>query len=75
MKTGMLWFDNDPQRNLIEKIQQAADYYQQKYGSQPTLCFVHPKLKDIAFEISINLEVKFNQAISPDHIWIGTRTY
>ncbi|PKN88166.1 MAG: hypothetical protein CVU46_01820 [Chloroflexi bacterium HGW-Chloroflexi-8] len=75
MKTGMLWFDNDPQRNLIEKIHQAADYYQQKYGSQPTLCFVHPKLKDIVFEIGINMEVKFNLAISPDHIWIGTRTY
>ncbi len=75
MKTGMLWFDNDPQRKLIEKIQQAASYYQQKYGSQPTLCFVHPKLKDIVFELDENLEVKFNQAISPDHIWIGTRTF
>ncbi len=75
MKTGMLWFDNDPHRNPIEKIQQAADYYQQKYGSQPTLCFVHPVLKDIAFEVGINLEVKFNQSISPDHIWIGNGTF
>lgn len=75
MKTGMLWFDNDPHRNLREKIQQAANYYQQKYGSQPTVCFVHPRLQEIAFETDINLEVKFNQAISPDHIWIGTRTF
>lgn len=75
MKTGMLWFDNDPHRKLIEKIQQAASYYQQKYGSQPTLCFVHPKLQDIVFEMDDSLEVKFNQAISPDHIWIGTRAF
>ncbi len=75
MKTGMLWFDNDPQRNLREKIQQAAVYYQQKYGSQPTVCFVHPRLSDITFETDINLEIKFNQAISPDHIWIGTRAF
>ncbi len=75
MKTGMLWFDNDPHRNLREKIQQAAVYYQQKYGSQPTVCFVHPRLSDINFETDINLEIKFNQAISPDHIWIGTRAF
>lgn len=75
MKTGMLWFDNDPHRNLLEKIQQAASYYQQKYGTQPTVCFVHPRLQDISFESDLNLEVKFNQAISPDHIWIGTRTF
>ncbi|OJX46032.1 MAG: hypothetical protein BGO78_03870 [Chloroflexi bacterium 44-23] len=75
MKTGMLWFDNDPRRNLREKIHEAAIYYQQKYGNQPTVCFVHPRLKDITFETDINLEIKFNQAISPDHIWIGTQAF
>jgi hypothetical protein len=75
MTTGMLWFDNDPQRKITEKINQAARYYLLKYGSQPTLCFVHPKLQDTSFENELGLEVQYNAAISPDHIWIGSRSY
>ena len=73
MTTGMLWFDNDPQRKINEKINQAAKYYQQKYGSRPNLCFVHPKLQETSFENEFELEVQFNVTISPDHIWIGSR--
>ncbi len=75
MATGMLWFDNDPQLKITEKINQAAKYYQQKYGSWPTLCFVNPNLNDSSFENEFELEVQFNYAISPDHIWIGAKAF
>lgn len=42
MNIGMLWFDNDPKADLPAKIERAANYYQNKYGKRPTLCFVHP---------------------------------
>jgi len=44
MKIGMLWFDNDKQTDLATKIQHAADYYQNKYGLRPNLCYVHPTM-------------------------------
>lgn len=44
MKIGMLWFDNDKQTDLATKIEDAADYYQHKYGLRPNLCFVHPSM-------------------------------
>lgn len=44
MKIGMLWFDNDPKTGLEIKIERAATYYRNKYGKNPTLCFVHPSM-------------------------------
>ena len=44
MRTGMLWFDNDPKTDLPTKVLRAAAYYQKKYGCSPNLCFVHPTM-------------------------------
>ena len=42
MKTGLLWFDDDPGRDLAEKVKRAAQRYQQKFGAPANLCYVHP---------------------------------
>ena len=42
MKTGLLWFDDDPRKELEEKVLRAAAHYERKYGQAPNLCFVHP---------------------------------
>lgn len=44
MKTGMLWFDNDPKTNLAAKIIRAVEYYTKKYGRVPNLCLIHPSM-------------------------------
>lgn len=41
MKFGLLWFDNDPRRDLAEKIEPAARRYRQKFGTSPNICYVH----------------------------------
>lgn len=70
MKTGMLWFDNDPQLNLSNKITRAAAYYQKKYGQKPNLCFVHPSmLKEKTGKDGF--EIRSTKMIMPNHIWIG----
>ena len=69
----MIWFDNDPHKNINEKIRLAVQYYQSKFGSQPTLCFLHPKLREKFLESESDVEVEFNLALSPDHIWVGIR--
>ena len=42
MRTGLLWFDDDPRKDLVEKVLRAAAHYERKYGQAPDLCFVHP---------------------------------
>ena len=44
MNVGMLWFDNDPSMVMTAKVARAAKYYENKYGTHPTLCFVHPSM-------------------------------
>ena len=42
MKQGLLWFDDDPGRDLAEKVGRAAQRYRQKFGASPDICYVHP---------------------------------
>jgi hypothetical protein len=43
MQTGLLWYDDDPQRPLETKISLAAERYRDKYGRLPDTCYVHPQ--------------------------------
>ena len=71
MGPGMLWFDNDPKIDLLHKISKAAFYYQDKYGLKPDLCFVHPSVLPGRRQIALDIEIKPNPQIKPDHLWIG----
>ena len=44
MKEGLLWYDDNPSRDLAEKIGRAARRYRQKFGAAPDVCYVHPSL-------------------------------
>jgi hypothetical protein len=78
MNIGMLWFDNDPKAEIATKIERAAAYYHNKYGTAPNLCFVHPsmvhngslKAQDDKMK-SGNVEVRTTRSVLPNHFWIG----
>ena len=71
MKTGMLWFDDDPNSNIEDKVSLAADYYEEKHGHKPTTCFVHPNmLSDPALKVR-GINICPNRTVLPDHFWIG----
>ncbi|HIP87005.1 MAG TPA: hypothetical protein EYH27_01020 [Anaerolineales bacterium] len=76
MEVGMLWFDNDPRRDLKEKVLRAAAHYERKYGHKPNVCFVHPSmLQGNGSEGTVKadgVEVRSGRAVLPDHFWIGT---
>jgi hypothetical protein len=71
MKVGMLWFDNDKARTLEEKVERAADYYKQKYGASPSVCYVHPTtLEEVDFKAN-GVELRTAPTVQPNHFWIG----
>lgn len=55
MRTGLLWYDDDPQRPLEAKISLAAERYLDKYGRLPDTCYVHPQA--VASQPAGNLQV------------------
>ncbi len=84
MKVGMLWFDDDPKRPLSEKIERAAQRYQEKYGATPNLCYANPRtVGDGESTLTVRMpagksgktarQVTLKQArsILPNHFWLG----
>jgi hypothetical protein len=81
MKTGLLWFDDDPRRQLEEKVQRAATHYERKYGRSPTLCFVHPSVfngngngkrgKQSDVKKAGEVEIRIGRSVLPNHFWLG----
>jgi hypothetical protein len=75
MKTGLLWFDDDPHRELEEKVRRAATHYERKYGQSPNLCFVHRSAFDGNGKRSLStaggVEIRSGRSVLPDHFWLG----
>jgi hypothetical protein len=81
MKTGLLWFDDDPRKELEEKVLRAAAHYERKYGQAPNLCFVHPsafngngngkqgKKNDVVKAGEV--EIRPGRSVLQHHFWLG----
>lgn len=42
LKMGLLWFDDNPKRPLAEKLDEAAERYQERFDMWPTLVHLNP---------------------------------
>ncbi len=73
MNVGMLWLDDDAKRPFAEKVERAAEYYQQKYGRLPELCLVNPGMLAQKQHIG-RLEVQPLRTVLPHHFWLGMRS-
>ena len=72
MKEGLLWYD-DSERELADKIGQAARRYRQKYGASPDACYVPPsvlegngKSKHVG-----GIRVAPSPSVLRHHFWLG----
>jgi hypothetical protein len=73
MKKGLLWYDDNPGRDLAEKIGPAARRYRQKFGTAPEICYVHPstlggngKVKQVG-----GVRVSSKPSVLRHHFWLG----
>ncbi len=76
MKTGLLWFDDDPRKQLEDKVLRAAAHYERKYGQVPNLCFVHPSAfagngKKTGVKKAGGVEIRAGRSVLPGHLWLG----
>jgi hypothetical protein len=71
MNIGMLWFDNDIKSDLPTKIQRASDYYRNKYGRTPNVCFVHPSMLPAPVNQAAGVELRTSRSVLPNHLWLG----
>jgi hypothetical protein len=71
MNVGMMWFDGDNRNSLVTRIDRAASYYQEKYGRQPTVCFVNPTTAGEEPPSMEGLRLQTSASVLPDHFWLG----
>jgi hypothetical protein len=76
MKVGLLWFDDDPQRALDEKVERAAKRYREKFGQTANVCYVNPaSLKGNGHDKDGfrcgTVKVIVSPKVLPHHFWIG----
>jgi hypothetical protein len=73
VKEGLLWYDDDPGRDLAEKINRAARRYRQKFGSLPDACYVHPSAlggNGKAHKVG-KVRVTSLPSVLRHHFWLG----
>ena len=73
MKVGLLWYDDDPGRDLAEKVGRAARRYRQKFGTPANVCYVHPSAFSSNGQVRKVGEVRVAPLPSMlrHHFWVG----
>ncbi|MBN1401426.1 MAG: hypothetical protein JXA74_11355 [Anaerolineae bacterium] len=71
LSKGMLWFDDSSGRSLAHKVEQAAHYYQTKYGAPPNVCYVHPSCLSDESPSLETIKILASGYVLPHHFWIG----
>lgn len=70
MKSGLLWYDAT-EKPLVEKIENAAARYQDKFGARPNRAFVSPAdMLTLAGE-SNDITVEAKITILKNYVWLG----
>ena len=71
MEMGLLWFDDGESKSLKEKISNAVHHYEQRFGDQPTVCYMHPDSEDEDTDSLKGVSIKTASNVLPNHFWVG----
>jgi hypothetical protein len=85
MDIGMLWYDDDTKRPLDAKVASAVEYFKNKYGATPTVCFVHPSMLPAerarspestlsaaeGLRVSAGVQLRPMRTVMINHFWLG----
>ncbi len=78
MRVGLLWFDDDPKKEVSLKVKEAAERYLEKFGRRPNLCYVNPATpplpRDPAKKEGVHLDglrLLSSPLVLPDHFLVG----
>ncbi len=66
----MLWFDDEKDTVLAEKVRRAAAYYRNKYGRAPNTCYVHGEPGTVLPPVD-GIRLYHARHILPHHLWLG----
>lgn len=72
MAWGLLWYDDNPTRDLPRKVALACARYRRKFGAMPDACYVHPSALGGGKELQVGVIcVKALGTVLRNHFWVG----
>lgn len=71
MKTGLLWYDDDPKRSLPDKVRLAVRYYREKHGHEPNVCYIHRAEWEDGVSMVDGVVLRTTPYILAYHMWLG----
>jgi hypothetical protein len=70
MKEGMLWYDNQGNVDIRDRITSAVKFFELKYGYVPKKCFVNPVTLEKPLELDDKTKVLPNERVIVNHFWL-----
>jgi hypothetical protein len=71
VKVGLLWYDGDAGRSWQEKVADASDRYEEKFGIKPDVCLVNVGTVGPLLPVHGRVRVVVTASILPDHFFVG----
>lgn len=80
MRVGLLWFDDDPKKEVSLKVKEAAERFFEKFGRRLNLCYVSPATLLLPQDAECigtkgvhldGLHLLPSPHVLPDHFWVG----
>jgi hypothetical protein len=66
-----MWFDNSPKVPLSDKVDEAVQAYEAKYGRTPNVCYVNPADIPEGGCVPENVTIESEASVLPNHIYVG----
>lgn len=69
-----VWYDDNPKKAVMDKIDDAVLRYKQKYGKTPNICMLSEKVQTTDYTPLANklgMEVRTAKNVPQNYFWIG----
>jgi hypothetical protein len=79
IQDALLWYDDDPRRELADKVKRAVERYMQKYGHAPDVCYVldEPEIRKLldggCAKFAEDVRVLPAKSVLRWHFWLGVQ--
>ena len=73
MTTGMLYCDDEMGTANRESIRKAIQYFRDRFGEEPNICYLNPELVVEKQKEPSTVEYLFTGILEPNQIWLGVK--
>lgn len=74
LPSGLLWYDDNRDRSIVDKVKNAIERYSIKYGEKPNACYVnHGSVTPDENLYVDGVPVRPFITVLPNHLWLCKR--